>query len=85
MALKYFYYVLVATNEGGKFVTKVDNATKTAFWDSKEKPMSFNKIYADDLALCLSINFYPAFTLKSYHELQGQIFIKENNTEDGKK
>ena len=75
MALKYLYYVVVATEDGAKFVTKVDNATKTAYWDSNEKPMSFNKTYADDLALCLSINFYPAFTLKSYHELKGQIFL----------
>ena len=75
MALKYLYYVVVATEDGAKFVTKVDNATKTAYWDSKEKPLPFNKSYADDLALCLSINFYPAFTLKSYHELKGQIFL----------
>lgn len=77
MALKYLYYVVVATNEGAKFVTKVDNATKMAYWDSKEKPMSFNKSYADDLALCLTLNFHLAFTLKSYHELKSQIFIKE--------
>ena len=77
MALKYLYYVVVATNEGAKFVTKVDNATKTAYWDSKEKPMSFNKSYADDLSLCLTLNFHLAFTLKSYHELKSQIFIKE--------
>lgn len=83
MALKYLYYVVVATEDGAKFVTKVDNATKTAYWDSKEKPMSFNKTYADDLALCLSINFYPAFTLKSYHELKTQIFIpKEKRYEE---
>ncbi len=83
MALKYLYYVVVATEDGAKFVTKVDNATKTAYWDSKEKPMTFNKTYADDLALCLSINFYPAFTLKSYHELKAQIFIpKEKRNEE---
>lgn len=83
MALKYLYYVVVATEDGAKFVTKVDNATKTAYWDSKEKPMAFNKTYADDLALCLSINFYPAFTLKSYHELKTQIFIsKEKKNEE---
>ena len=83
MALKYLYYVVVATEDGAKFVTKVDNATKTAYWDSNEKPMSFNKSYADDLALCLSINFYPAFTLKSYHELKAQIFIpKEKRNEE---
>ena len=77
MALKYLYYVVVATEDGAKFVTKVDNATKTAYWDSKEKPMSFNKSYADDLSLCLTLNFHLAFTLKSYHELESQIFIKE--------
>ncbi len=83
MALKYLYYVVVATEDGAKFVTKVDNATKTAYWDSKEKPLSFNKSYADDLALCLSINLYPAFTLKSYHELKAQIFIpKEKRNEE---
>ena len=82
MALKYFYYVIVATEDGGKFVTKVDNATKTAYWDSNEKPMSFNKSYADDLALCLTLNFHLAFTLKSYHELQSQIFIKEKLNEE---
>jgi len=83
MALKYLYYVVVATEDGAKFVTKVDNATKTAHWDSKEKPLPFNKSYADDLALCLSINFYPAFTLKSYHELKAQIFIpREKRNEE---
>ena len=75
MALKYLYYVVVRTKDGAKFVTKVDNATKTAYWDSKDKPMAFNKSYADDLALCLTLNFHLAFTLKSYHELKSQIFL----------
>ena len=83
MALKYLYYVVVATEDGAKFVTKVDNATKTAYWNSKEKPIFFNKSYADDLALCLTLNCYPAFTLKSYHELKSQIFIsKEKSNEE---
>ena len=81
MALKYFYYVLVLSEGQAKFVTKTDYATKTAYWDSKEKPLAFTKTQADDLALCLSINFYPAFTLKSYHELKSQIFIKERPNE----
>ena len=81
MALKYFYYVLVLSDGQAKFVTKTDYATKTAYWDSKEKPLAFTKTQADDLALCLSINFYPAFTLNSYHELKSQIFIKEKPDE----
>ena len=82
MTLKYLYYVVVATEDGAKFVTKVDNSTKTAYWDSKEKPLPFNKTYANDLALCLSLNFYPAFTLKSYHELKSQILIREKANEE---
>ena len=81
MALKYFYYVIVLSEGQAKFVTKTDYATKTAYWDSKEKPLAFTKTQADDLALCLSINFYPAFTLKSYHELKSQIIIKEKPDE----
>ena len=81
MALKYFYYVIVLSEGQAKFVTKIDNATKTAHWESKGKPLAFTKTQADDLALCLSINFYPAFTLKSYHELKSQIFIKEKTDE----
>ena len=84
MALKYLYYVVVATEDGAKFVTKIDNATKNAYWDSNEKPMSFNKSYADDLALCLTLNFHLAFTLKSYHELKTQIFIPKEQTNDKK-
>ena len=84
MALKYFYYVLVLSEGQAKFVTKIDNATKTAHWESKEKPLAFTKTQADDLALCLSINFYPAFTLKSYHELKGQIFIPKEKPNEQK-
>ena len=81
MALKYFYYVLVLSEGQAKFLTKTDYATKTAYWNSKEKPLAFTKTQADDLALCLTLNFYPAFTLKSYHELKSQIFIKEKTDE----
>ena len=84
MALKYFYYVVVATENGAKFVTKTDFATKTAYWDSKEKPLAFSKTQADDLALCLTLNFHLAFPLKSYHEIQSQIFIKKEQVQDEK-
>ena len=84
MALKYLYYVVVKTEDGAKFVTKVDNATKTAYWDSNEKPMPFTKSYADDLALCLTLNFHLAFTVKSYHELKGQIFLKKEQANEQK-
>ena len=81
MALKYFYYVLVLSDGQAKFVTKIDDATKTAHWESKGKPLAFSKTYAENLATCLTLNFYPAFTLKSVHELKSQIFIKEKSDE----
>lgn len=84
MALKYFYYVIVATEDGAKFVTKTDYATKTAYWNSKEKPLAFSKTQADDLALCLTLNYHLAFTLKSYHELKTQIFIQKEKCNEGK-
>ena len=84
MALKYFYYVLVLSEGQAKFVTKTDYATKTAYWDSNEKPLAFTKTQADDLALCLSSNFYPAFTLKSYHELKRQIFLPKEQPNEQK-
>ena len=84
MALKYLYYVVVRTEDGAKFVTKVDNTTKMAYWDSNEKPRSFNKSYADNLALCLTLNFHLAFTLKSYHELKSQIFIPTEKVNEEK-
>ena len=81
MALKYFYYVLVLSDGQAKFVTKIDDATKTAHWEGKGKPLAFSKTYAENLATCLTLNFYPAFTLKSVHELKSQIFIKEKTDE----
>jgi hypothetical protein len=53
-----------------------------AHWDSNEKPLALSKTQADDLALGLTLNFYPAFTLKSYHELKSQIFTKEQLNEE---
>ena len=81
MALKYFYYVIVLSEGQAKFVTKIDDATKTAHWESKGKPLAFSKTYAENLATCFTLNFYPAFTLKSYHELKSQNFIKEKTDE----
>ena len=78
MALKYFYYVLVLSEGQAKFVTKINNNTKTALWDKKEKPLALAKSYAEDLAYCLNLNFYPAFVLQSYYEIDSQIFYKQD-------
>lgn len=80
--MKHFYYVIVQADEQAKFVTKIDKATKYAHWDSNEKPLRLAKSYAQDLAYCLNLNFYSAFVLESFYEIEEQIFIKENDNYD---
>ena len=82
MANKHFYYVLIACENGqGKFVTKVDNTTKYAHWNIKDKPMEFSKKYAEDLAYCLCLNFNPAFVLRSDFKIEQHYFYKEENND----
>ena len=47
---KLHYYVLVISEDGPKFVTKVNNSDKTAEWNYDEKPLEFDKFWAEDLA-----------------------------------
>ena len=77
MKQKYFYYVVVQSEEQAKFVTQINNENKTALWEKDGKPLSIAKSYAEDLAYCLNLNFYPAFSLQSYYEIKNQIFYKE--------
>ena len=69
---KYHYYVLVFTNEGPVFVTKVNNANKTAEWDRLEKPLEMDKYWAQDLVLGLNLNFHTAFLVQHMVELSRQ-------------
>ena len=39
------------------YVTKVNNANKTAWWNKEEKPLSMTKSIAEDLAFGLALNF----------------------------
>lgn len=73
---KSFYYVVVLSEGQAKFVTGIENATKYAHWDSTKAPKKLAKSYAEDLAYCLNLNFYPAFVLESFYEIEQQIFIK---------
>ena len=67
-----YYYVLVMTNNGPVFVTKVNNANKTAEWNKLEKPKEFTKFWAEDLTLGLNLNFNMAFTVCSKFEIDYQ-------------
>lgn len=77
MKQKYFYYVVVQSEEQAKFVTQINSENKTALWKKDGKPLAIAKSYAEDLAYCLNLNFYPAFVLQSYYEIESQIFYKE--------
>ena len=66
-----WYYVLVLTNQGPVFVTKIGEH-KTAYWDKNEKPKEFSKSWAEDLAFGLMVNGYSAFTVSNNFELDTQ-------------
>ena len=74
---KNHYYVLVMTNYGPVFVTKVNNANKTAEWNKLEKPKEFEKFWAEDLTLGLNLNFHMAFTICSKFEIDYQPYRYE--------
>ena len=87
---KNWYYVLVMSNDGPVFVTKIEYATKYAHWDKTEKPLAMDKSRAEDLTLGLNLNFHTAFMVCSKFELDTQpyrydayhIEWKENEKEE---
>lgn len=74
---KNYYYVGIATNHGMKLVTKIDNASKTAFWNADEKPLAMPKYQAENLAYCLCLNFHLACVIQTHFEHQEQYFCSK--------
>ena len=74
---KNHYYVLVMTNEGPKFVTKVNYGDKTAEWNYKEKPLELDKLWAEDLVLGLNLNMHLAFLVCQKWEIESQPYRYE--------
>ena len=66
------YYVLVITDAGPKFVTKVNYGDKTAEWDYKEKPLEMSKSEAEDLVLGLNLNLHQAYLICQKWEIDSQ-------------
>lgn len=75
---KKHYYVLVMTEAGPKFVTKVNNMDKTAEWNYKEKPLEFDKFWAEDLVLGLNLNFHTAYLICQNWEIEHQPYRYES-------
>ena len=69
---KNYWYVLVMTEEGPKFVTKVNYGDKTAEWNMLEEPKEFSKETAKDLVIGLNLNFNIAYAVCQPFELTGQ-------------
>ena len=70
-----YWYVLVLTNEGPKFVTKVEWQTKTAHWEKLEAPIELGETRAKDLTFGLMVNCYAAFAICSPIELDSQPYL----------
>lgn len=69
---KKHYYVLVITDAGPKFVTKVNYGDKTAEWNYDEKPLEFEKVRAEDLVLGLNLNMNQAYLICQNWEIDSQ-------------
>lgn len=69
---KRYYYVMILTEQGPVLVTSVDRGTKTAHWDRDEKPLELGKFWAEDLQFGLSANFFSAFVVSTFYELESQ-------------
>jgi len=67
-----WYYVLVLTDNGPIFVTKVNYGNKTAEWDKLGKPLEMSKVKAEDLVFGLTMNFFTAFIVCSKFEVDRQ-------------
>lgn len=70
---KNYWYVLVLTSEGPKFLTKL-LSRKDAEWDMLEKPLELSETMAKEIALGLMVNFYCAYPVCAPIELNYQPF-----------
>lgn len=60
-----YWYLLVMTNEGPKFVTSLEWSTKTARWKSEDKPLAIDKNWVKDLFIGLTWNGHTCYPVCS--------------------
>ena len=88
---KNFYYVLVITASGPKFVTKINHRDKTAEWNEDEAPLELGKYMAEDICMGLNLNYHCAYTVHMPFEIESQPYrynvahIEWINNETGEK
>ena len=75
---KLHYYVLVISDEGPKFVTKVNYGDHTAEWDYTQKPLELDKLWAEDIVLGLTLNMHQAYLICQNWEIEHQPYRYED-------
>ena len=71
---KYHYYILVLTQKGPKFVTKL-GTNRTAYWNANEKPLEVSREWAIDVSYGLTWNCNPAYPVCVNYEIEIQPFM----------
>lgn len=74
MAKKNYYYVLVLTDEGAKFVTGT-RPNHYAEYDALKAPKAFPKEMASDIAWGLTANFISAYMITAQYEITTQPYF----------
>ena len=72
---KNYWYVLVLTETGPVFVTKVNNSNKTAEWNREDLPLELGEFSAKDIAMGLMCNMTTAFAVTNFYELENQPYF----------
>jgi len=67
--VKDHWYVLVFTEAGPKYVTKVDNARREAYWNIDDVPHEMTKENAQYMAMALSWNGHTAIPVCARWEI----------------
>lgn len=85
MSRKSYYYVGIITDSSDlRFITSVDNASKTWRYDVALPPLCMSKSVAESLADALLMNFVAAVVVKSAFEITGHPGVKSGvNAEKG--
>lgn len=84
MSRKNYYYVGIITDSSDlRFITSVDNASKTWRYDVAIPPLGMSKSVAESLAEALLMNFVPAVVVKSALLLTGHPGSKTAETGAG--
>jgi len=68
---KKWYYVLVFTNNGPKYLTGFGEHNM-AYWDEEKKPLALTKSYAESVVYGLSLNLFQSVVATSLYELEQQ-------------